>query len=57
MIGINRAIQTSGVPTTGEPANIGIGFAIPVNIIKKVVPVLISTGKYDYPYLGLSFQP
>jgi len=57
VIGINRAIQTSGVPTTGEPANIGIGFAIPVNIIKKVVPVLISAGKYDYPYLGLSFAP
>jgi 2-alkenal reductase len=57
VIGINRAIQTSGVPTTGEPANIGIGFAVPVNIIKKVVPVLISNGKYDYPYLGLSFSP
>ncbi len=57
VIGINRAIQTSGVPTTSEPANIGIGFAIPVNIIKKVVPVLITAGKYDYPYLGLSFAP
>jgi 2-alkenal reductase len=57
VIGINRAIQTTGTVTTGEPANIGIGFAIPVNIIKKVVPVLISAGKYDYPYLGVSFSP
>ena len=57
VIGINRAIQTSGTTTTGEPANIGIGFAIPINIIKKVTPVLISSGKYDYPYLGLSFAP
>jgi S1-C subfamily serine protease len=57
VIGINRAIQTSGTPTTGEPANIGIGFAIPINIIKRVAPVLIASGKYDYPYLGVSFAP
>ncbi len=56
VIGINRAIQTSGTPTTSEPSNIGIGFAIPINIIKRVSPVLISSGKYDYPYLGLTFQ-
>jgi S1-C subfamily serine protease len=57
VIGINRAIQTSGTVTSGQPANIGIGFAIPVNIIKKVVPFLISNGKFDYPYLGVSFNP
>ena len=57
VIGINRAIQTSGTVTSGQPANIGIGFTIPVNIIKRVVPVLIDKGKYDYPYLGLSFSP
>ena len=56
IIGINRAIQTSGTPTTGEPSNIGIGYAIPSKIVKKVVPVLISSGKYDYPYMGLSFM-
>ena len=55
VIGINRAIQTSGSTSYGtEPGNIGIGFAIPINIVKKVVPELIANGTYAYPYLGLS---
>lgn len=54
VIGINRAIRTTNFTTTGEPVNSGIGFAISINIVKRVVPVLIETGKYDYPYLGVS---
>ncbi len=58
VIAINRAIRTSGNTTIGgEPGNIGIGFAISINIVKKVVPELIANGKYDYPYLGLSSLP
>ncbi|HAX69942.1 MAG TPA: hypothetical protein DCY14_10065, partial [Anaerolineae bacterium] len=38
----------------GEPVNSGIGFAISVNIVKRVVPVLIEQGEYNYPYLGIS---
>ncbi len=54
VIGINRAIQTSSNTTVnGEPGNIGIGFAIPINLVKHIVPTLISAGHYDYPYLGL----
>jgi S1-C subfamily serine protease len=54
VIGINRAIQTSGTSLGGDAGNIGIGFAIASNIVKRVVPELIANGKYDYPYLGLS---
>jgi S1-C subfamily serine protease len=54
VIGINRAIQTTGTSLGGEAGNIGIGFAISINIVKRVVPELIASGKYDYPYLGLS---
>jgi S1-C subfamily serine protease len=54
IIGINRAIRTDASNTTGEPINSGIGFAVPSNIIKRVVPVLIEKGKYDYPYLGIT---
>jgi 2-alkenal reductase len=55
VIGINRSIQTSSAVTVGtEPGNIGIGFAIPINIVKHVVPVLISKGTYAYPYLGMT---
>jgi 2-alkenal reductase len=57
VIGINRAIRTTRFTETGEPVNSGIGFAISVNMVKRVVPVLITAGKYDYPFLGISSLP
>ncbi|NJN79494.1 MAG: PDZ domain-containing protein [Anaerolineales bacterium] len=54
VIGINRAIRTTNFTQEGEPINSGIGFAISINIVKRVVPVLISQGNYDYPYLGIA---
>lgn len=54
VIGINRAIRTTNFTETGEPVNSGIGFAIAINIVKRVVPALVAEGKYDYPYLGIS---
>ncbi len=54
VVGINRAIRTVSSTSTGEPVNSGIGFAISINMIKRVAPVLISTGNYDYPFLGIS---
>ncbi len=47
VIGINTAIESPlGV-------NAGIGFAIPINLAKKIVPVLIEKGSFDYPWLGI----
>lgn len=47
VIGINAAISTvSG-------GNIGIGFAIPVNIVKNVVNDLIEKGYVERAYLGI----
>ena len=54
VIGINRAIRTFSQNNEGDPVNSGIGFAISGNIVRRVVPVLIETGNYDYPYLGVS---
>jgi len=48
LIGMNTAIESK----VGEFS--GVGFAIPSNNIKKVVPVLIAKGEYDHPWLGLS---
>ncbi len=48
VIGVNTAIASS----TGEFA--GIGFAIPSNTVKKIVPVLISEHRYRHPWLGVS---
>jgi S1-C subfamily serine protease len=50
VVGVNEAIQLD--PTTG--ANSGIGYAISVNVVKRVIPSLIERGKYDYPYLGIA---
>ena len=55
IIGLNRAIETTSVNATGDPLNSGIGFAVASNVLKRVVPELISNGKYVYPYLGISF--
>jgi len=47
VIGVNTAIRT----TTG--GNTGVGFAIPVNLVKRVVPQLIAEGRHDHPWLGI----
>ena len=57
VVGINRAIRTNNISPAGAPSNSGIGFAVPVNIVRRVVPVLIEKGVYDYPYLGVSSHP
>jgi S1-C subfamily serine protease len=54
VIGINRAIQTESFTVDGSAANSGVGFAVPVNLLRRVVPNIISNGQYDYPYLGIS---
>jgi S1-C subfamily serine protease len=48
VVGVNTAIRS----LTGT--NSGVGFAIPVNIVKRIVPKLIEEGTYHYPYLGIS---
>lgn len=50
VIGVNTAIRS----TTGT--NSGIGFAVPVNTVKRIVPALIEEGAYRYPYLGISYD-
>jgi len=48
VIGINSAIFT---PSGGS---VGIGFAIPVNTAKKLLPQLIARGRASHPWLGIS---
>ncbi|MBX3002618.1 MAG: trypsin-like peptidase domain-containing protein [Anaerolineales bacterium] len=54
VIGVNRAIRSFSFNDSGDALNSGVGFAISSNIVKRVVPSLIATGHYEYPYLGLS---
>ena len=48
VIGVNTMIISENGSSSG------IGFSVPVNIVKKVVPTLIKGNKYTYAYLGLS---
>jgi 2-alkenal reductase len=48
VIGVNAQIATGGAN-----ANAGVGFAIPVNLVRRVVPVLIQSGEYEWPWLGV----
>jgi 2-alkenal reductase len=49
VVGINSAIASF----TGT--NSGVGFSIPVAAVERIVPALIETGKYEYPYIGATF--
>jgi putative serine protease PepD len=51
IIGINTAIFS---PTGGS---IGIGFAIPVDTAKRIIPELIKKGYVSYPWLGVKLFP
>ncbi|GAP14621.1 trypsin-like serine protease, typically periplasmic, contain C-terminal PDZ domain [Longilinea arvoryzae] len=48
LIGVNSQIESS------TQSNAGIGFAIPSNVVQKVIPALIKDGKYEHPYLGIT---
>ncbi len=48
VVGVNTAIRS------GTGVNAGVGFAVPVNTVKRIVPRLIDEGVYEYPYLGIT---
>ncbi|MBN1583956.1 MAG: trypsin-like peptidase domain-containing protein [Anaerolineae bacterium] len=50
VIGVNSYYRPSN-PLGGS---IGIGFAVPVDEVKLVVPELIAHGRYRHPWLGIS---
>ena len=54
VIGVNSAIATTGGFLGGEGGNIGVGFAVPVDTVKEVVPKLLSGGEIKYAYMGVS---
>jgi 2-alkenal reductase len=48
VIGVNAQIAAG--PSL---VNSGVGFAIPINIVRRVAPVLIESGDYQWPWLGV----
>jgi len=51
VIGINTLIITRGVPQSA-----GVGFAVPINVAKEILPQLRSRGKVVRGWMGVSIQ-
>ena len=53
VIGVNSAIATlsSGL---GQSGNIGVGFAIPIDQVRRTAQQILETGKAVYPIIGAS---
>jgi len=52
LVGINAAIATDGF----SRGNAGVGFAIPINMVKRVMEDLIADGKVSRGWLGVHIQ-
>jgi S1-C subfamily serine protease len=52
VIGVNSQIATGG-----SPGSVGIGFAVPINTAKRVVPQLEQHGRILHAYLGVTTYP
>lgn len=55
VVGVNSAIATLGgssIGGGGESGSIGLGFAIPINQVRRVAQQLIQTGKAVHPIIG-----
>ncbi len=53
VIGVNSQIETAGGSVSG---NIGIGFAIPVDTAKLVIPQIEKQGTIQAPFLGVTTE-
>ncbi|MDP9491619.1 MAG: trypsin-like peptidase domain-containing protein [Actinomycetota bacterium] len=53
VIGVNTAIATGN---TGAGGNIGIGFAVPMNMVRNVVSQLLEEGKVEHAFIGVGAQ-
>ncbi len=54
---LNRHGEVIGINTqilSRSGASSGVGFAVPINMVKRVVPTLISGQAYEYAWLGIS---
>ncbi len=51
---INSNGEVIGITTLKIDDADGIGFAIPINIVKPILKKLLETGEFDEPYLGIS---
>jgi S1-C subfamily serine protease len=54
VIGINSQIATGNGNSSQTGGSVGIGFAVPINTAKRVIPQLKESGKVQRAYLGVT---
>ncbi|HEX4810203.1 MAG TPA: Do family serine endopeptidase [Bryobacteraceae bacterium] len=57
MVAMNTAIIAGNSGMGGEGGNVGIGFAVPVNMARQVMDQLIKNGKVSRGYIGVTLEP
>jgi putative serine protease PepD len=53
VVGVNTQIATGG----SGPGNVGIGFAVPANTVREVLPALTRGEQIERPFLGVTSAP
>ena len=53
LVGINTLIATNSIVS----GNIGLGFSIPSNLARQILPQLIENGKVERGWLGIKMEP
>jgi putative serine protease PepD len=53
VIGVNTQIATGGTSS----GNVGIGFAVPANTVREVLPALVRGERIERPFLGVTSAP
>ena len=56
VIGVNSAIAALGAGLGGQPGNIGLGFAIPIDTAARIASELIATGQSSTPIIGVQLD-
>ena len=56
VIGVNSAIASIGSSASQEAANIGVGFAIPIEQVLVTAGQILRTGKAQYPVIGVQVR-
>ena len=54
---LNRKAEVIGINTqivSRDGGNSGVGFAVPIDIAKRVIPELIESGYFEYSFLGIA---
>lgn len=56
VIGVNSAIASNSVGADGTAGSIGLGFAIPIDVVKRISNEIISTGSFTTPIIGVTLD-